>query len=179
MSSYPDDDDYTSFNPQIYDTILSPSSQTTERRSWPHLDNDEYSTWSSPQAYAISTPIADQTTYHSSGALSAHAYAQPPPLGLNTSSNWDGATHYMHHPSPLLHSSTPTNPSVYGYSAYPVAQQPPMSHGIAYTASTVQTSYAVMSDHSPPPTSSRHGYQPNTMATSRDPRHPHYPFYHS
>ena len=178
LSSYPDEEDYISFNPQIYDTISPSPSQTTERRSWTGFDNDAYSVWSSPQAYTLSTAITDQNSHHSSGAHPAYAYAQPPSLRSNMSSNWDGATQYMHHPSPLPHSDPPPNPTVYGYSAHPVGQQPPMSHDIGYTASTVQTSYAAMPNHSPP-TSSQHGYQTNTMAMSRDPRHPHYPFYHS
>ncbi|RMZ70089.1 myb transcription [Pyrenophora seminiperda CCB06] len=173
FSNYPDDDDYTSFNPRIYDTILPSSSQITERRSWSGFNHDAY------PPYAMPTAIANQNTHHSSGALSPYAYAQPPPLASNMPSDWNGAPHYMQHPSPLLHSGTPTNPSVYGHSAYSVAQQPPMSRDLAYTASTAQTPYAMIPNRSPAPRSSQHGHQPNTMANTSDPRHPHYPFYHS
>ncbi|CAA9960373.1 Myb DNA-binding domain protein [Pyrenophora teres f. maculata] len=173
LSSYPDDDEYNSFNSQIYDTILPPSQ--------PDFDTNGYSTWSSPQAYAMSTTITAQNNHHSSNTHPPYAYAQPPPLPSNMPSNWDGAPHYMHHPLPLMHSNAPTNEPIYGYSAY---QQPHMSHDLgSYTASMAQTCFTAMPDHHspPPPTSGQqqHGYPTYTMAMSPDPRHPYYPFYHS
>ncbi|EFQ93959.1 hypothetical protein PTT_08485 [Pyrenophora teres f. teres 0-1] len=173
LSSYPDDDEYNSFNSQIYDTILPPSQ--------PDFDTNGYSTWSSPQAYAMSTTITAQNNHHSSNTHPPYAYAQPPPLPSNMPSNWDGAPHYMHHPLPLMHSNAPTNEPIYGYSAY---QQPHMSHDLgSYTASMAQTCFTAMPDHHspPPPTSGQqqHDYPTYTMTMSPDPRHPYYPFYHS
>jgi hypothetical protein len=175
LSSYHDDDDYLSTNAGIYDDLLLQApSHTTHRNSWSSIDNDAYSTWSSSQGYGMPPAIASPSTYHTPATIPQYAYTQPPPLGSNLPSTWDQPTPYMHHPSSLLHTGAPTNPSPYEYSTYPVAQQPMMTHSPAYTASTDRAQYATM----PPTTSGQQVYDPNASAIYRGPRHQQHPYYH-
>jgi hypothetical protein len=173
LSSYHDDEDYLSTNAGIYDDLLQASSHTTHRSSWSSFDNDAYSTWSSSQGYGMPPAIA------SLSVIPQYAYTQPPPLGSNIPSTWNQTTPYVHQPSSSLHTGAPTNHSLYGYSTYPVAQQPIMTHNSAYTASTGRAQYDTMPNRSPPVSSSQQVYDSNASAMYRDPRHQQYPYYQS
>jgi len=178
LSSYPDDDDYLSHSSHVYNTLLPTPSHGSDRHSWSSFDNDAYSTWSSPQTYATPTAIADHNAQHQSVAPSQYLYTQPP-LGSNVPSTWDQTSSYTHHPAPSLHTGAPTNPPLYGYSPYQVAQQPILPHNIAYTASTDRAAYATMPNRSPPTASSQQVYDPSASAMYRDPRHSQHPYYRS
>jgi hypothetical protein len=162
----------------MYDTFLPTPSHGSSRHSWSSFENDAYSTWSSPQTYATPTAIADPNTQHSSVAPSQYLYTQPQ-LGSNMASTWDQTSPYTHHPPPSLHTGASTNPSLYGYSSYPVTQQPIMPHNIAYTASTDRAAYATMPNRSPPTASGQQIYDSSASAMYRDPRHSQHPYYHS
>lgn len=178
LSNYAEDDDYLSPNSHMYDTFLTTPSHGSSRHSWSSFDNDAYSTWSSPQTYAMPTATADRISHHSSVTPSQYLYTQPP-LGSNMPATWDQTSPYAHHPSPSLHTGAPTSPSVYGYSPYPVAQQPITPHNIAYTASTERTAYATMPNYSPPTASGQRVYDQSASAMYRDPRHSQHPYYQS
>jgi hypothetical protein len=173
-SSYPDDDNYFFNDPGLLDDLLQAPSHTPHRNSLSSFDNDAYSTWSSSQAYAMPPAIASPSAHHPAATMPQYAYPQPPPLGSNMPSTWDQPTPYMHHASSPLHTGAPTNPSLYGYSTYPVAQQPMMPHNPAYTASTARAQYATM----PPTTSGQQVYDSNAEAMYRDSRHQPHPYYH-
>jgi hypothetical protein len=173
LSSYPDDDDYLSSNAGIYDDLLQAPPHTAHRNSWSSFDNDAYSTWSSPQGYGMPPAIVSPSAHHIPATIPQYAYTQPPPSGSNVPSTWNQTTPYLQH-TPSLHTGPPTNPSVYGYSTYPVAQQPMMTHSPAYTASTAQAQYATM----PPTTSGQPVYDPNASTMYRDPRHQQHPYYY-
>jgi hypothetical protein len=173
LSSYHDDEGYLSTNAGIYDDLLQASSHTAHRNSWSSFDNDAYSTWSSSQGYGMPPAIANPSS------IPQYAYTQPPLLGSNTPSTWDQRTHYTHQPSSSIHTGAPTNPSLNGYSTYPAAQQPMMTHNAAYTASTGRAQYATMPYRSPPASSGQRVYDPNASAMYRDPRHQQYTYYQS
>jgi hypothetical protein len=166
LSSYPEDDDYLSGNAGIYDDLLQAPSHTAHRNSWSSFDNDAYSTWSSPQDYGLPPAIASPSAHH----IPQYAYTQPPQVNSNVPSTWDQTTPYIQHTS-SLHTSAPTNPSAYGYSTYPVAQQPMIP---VYSASTARAQYATM----PPTTSGQQAYDPNAPAMYPDPRHQPRPYYY-
>ncbi|KAG9195285.1 hypothetical protein G6011_00406 [Alternaria panax] len=178
LSSYPDDDDHLSYSSHVFDTLLPTPPHGSNRHSWSSFDNDAYSTWSSPQIYATPTTTADHTVHHQSITASQYLYTQPP-LGSNVPSTWDQTSPYAHHPASILHTGAPTNPPVYGYNPYQVAQQPIVPHNIAYTASTDRPAYATMPNRSAPTASSQQVYDPSASAIYRDPRHSQHPYYHS
>jgi myb proto-oncogene protein len=177
LSNYHDDDEYRSSNPQTYDTLLTAPSHVSRRHSRSSCDTDAYSIWSSPQGYGMSTAISGPSAHHTSTEMLPYAYTQPPQLGPNVPSTWDQTMPYMHHPSSSLHTGAPGTPSVYGYSAYPIAQQPIITPSPAYTASADRAPYATIPNRLPFTLASEQINDPNVSAIYRNARHQQHPYH--
>ncbi|CAO2653720.1 Nn.00g031310.m01.CDS01 [Neocucurbitaria sp. VM-36] len=185
---YPDDDDeHISSTPSMYSNLLSTHSQATSSEihsSWTRLDNDAYSTWSSPQDYNMPIAVTGPEAYHTTTPMSQYGYTQPQTLSSNVpaaSTTWNWATSTnpsssMYAKSPATSPSVP-NPSFYGYSNYPVAQQPIGGRYPTYSPSPAQASYTAMPNQAltsvPRPITTTEHQSYGSSVTYADPRHPH------
>ncbi|KAF1850728.1 uncharacterized protein K460DRAFT_274073 [Cucurbitaria berberidis CBS 394.84] len=194
LSSYPDDDDeYISPTPTMYGNLLSTQSRATSseiNHSWSSLGSDAYPTWSSPQDYNMPMAMTGAEIHHAITPMQNYAFAQPPSLGstvpaASTSWNWTATSmdpsSAMHAISPPATSPSVPDPSFYGYSNYPVVQQPMTGQYPTYSTSPVQGTYPAMPNrslagmHGPGTTAEQQAYGSNSSATYSDPRRPQNP----
>ena len=189
LPGYPEDDAYLTSAPDVYDALPLHRSQATlpeSHRSWSGLESEAYPAWPSPQDYNMRTPTTGFGVHHATAPMSNYAFAQPaqPPILTSNvptaSPSWNWTTSMnpsspMQATSPATSQSVP-NPAFYGYSNYPLVQQPVPSQYPTDPYSSVRATY---NPNQPPTTAPRpmttaeqHHYGSNTSTTYPDPRYP-------
>jgi hypothetical protein len=144
-SMYPPDDDYSSFLPNDYDSLMPPHTQGTSagsHRSWSSMDSEALSTWSSPQDYTLPMTTADMT--HATDLIPEYAFTAPRTLASN---DWD----WTPNPSTPMQAQSPISYNTISapqhYDNYAMAHPPTMSR--SYSRSPGRATYPSMTGAAP------------------------------